>query len=170
MADYTENARTVINSFLWEELKSSGILDESNYRPDDKYTKAFMPIIPAQEVPEFNNLLPDQTYMVYDFEVEGYDDQWWICEETMLYSIISTSYSKIVEITEFMIDLFRRIDNSGQDVQLFNPKSNLIRFYSVSLSAANSPAPYETEGGRMIGSVQISYKYARILNSSGRFS
>ena len=88
----------------------------------------------------------------------------------MLYSIISPNYGKILEITEFMIDLFRRIDDSGYDVQMFNPKRNVVKFYSVSLSSANSPAPFETEGGRMIGSVQISYKYSRILNGQGRFS
>lgn len=169
MTDYKENARGIINSFLWDQLKSANILSASDYRPDG-FTKSLVPIIPSQELPEFNNLLPDSTYVVYDFEVEGYDDEWWICEESILYSIISPSYSKILEVTEFMIDLFRRIDDSGYDIQMFNPKTNVVKFYSVSLSSANSPTPFETEGGRMIGSVQISYKYSRILNGQGRFS
>lgn len=169
MADYKENARGVLNAFLWDQLQDSGIMSSADYRPDG-FTKSLVPIIPSQEIPEFNNLLPDSTYIVYDFEVEGYDDDWWICEESMLYSIISPNYGKILEITEFMIDLFRRVDESGHDVQMFNPKTNIVKFYSVSLSSANSPAPFETEGGRMIGTVQISYKYSRILNSQGRFS
>lgn len=169
MANYKESARGVLNAFLWDEIQESGILSASDYRPDG-FTKSMIPIIPSQEIPEFNNLMPDSTYIVYDFEVDGYGDDWWICEETMLYSIISPDYGKIVEVTEFMIDLFRRVDDSGHDIQMFNPKFNTVKFYSISLSSANSPAPFESEGGRMIGSVQISYKYSRILDPNGRFA
>lgn len=169
MADYTKNARTVINSFLWEELQSEGILEAKNYRPDGS-TKSLIPIVPVQELPEFNNLIPAQPYLLYDYEVDGYGDQWWICEERMLYSIIGTSVSKISEITEFMIDLFRRLDDSGKDVQLSNTLDDKIKFYSVGLQSATAPTPFESEGGRMIGTVEISYKYSRILNSNGRFS
>lgn len=169
MADYTENARYIINLFLWEELKNAGIINESEYRPDG-FMKSLIPIVPSQELPEFNNLLPDATYLIYDYEVEGYSDDWFICEENMIYTIISSDYGKISEITEFMIDLFRRVDGSGKDVQRFNPKSQLVKFYSVSLNSASSPTPFESEGGRMMAQVEISYKYSRILNSSGRFA
>jgi len=168
MADYTQNARTVLNSFLWSELQSEGILKSKNYRPDGS-TKALVPIVPVQELPEFNNLISDQPYILYDYEVEGYGDQWWICEERMLYSIVGTSISKISEITEFMIDLFRRLDDSGKDVQLSNSKDDILRFYSIGLQSATAPTPFESEGGRMIGTVEITYKYSRILDDSGRF-
>lgn len=168
MTDYTKNARSVLNAFLWQELKNNGILDENNYRPDG-FIKSLVPIIPIQETPEFNNLLGNEPYIIYDYEVEGYGDQWWICEEKMLYSIVSNSVSKISEITEFMIDLFRRVDNSGQDIQIFNPDSDKVKFYSISLNSASAPTPFEQEGGRMIGSVEIAYKYSRILNQYGRF-
>jgi len=169
MADYTQNARYVINSFLWEELKDNNVLNENDYRPDG-FTKSIIPIVPSQELPEFNNLLPNKTYLLYDYEIEGYSDDWFICEESMIYSIISTDYSKISQITELMIDLFRRVDVSGKDVQLFNPKDDLIKFYSVSLEGASSPTPFESEGSTMIGQVQISYKYSRVLGDNGRFS
>jgi hypothetical protein len=159
MADYTKNARTVINGFLWESLKEDNILSADDYRPDG-FTKALVPIVPLQEIPEFNNLLTDKTYITYDYEVEGYGDQWWICEERMLYTIISTNISKISEVTEFMIDLFRRLDDSGKD----------IKFYSIGLSSASAPAPFDQEGGRMSGSVEIFYKYSRIVDGAGRFS
>ena len=102
MADYKKNARAVINSFLWDELKNSEILDEDQYRPDN-FTKSVIPIIPSQEVPEFNNLMPDLPYIVYDYEVEGYGDKWWICEEILTYTIISNKVSEVVEIMEFMV-------------------------------------------------------------------
>lgn len=168
MTDYTQNARTVMNAFLWAELQSAGILNSQDYRPDG-FTKSLIPIVPIQEVPEFNNLIPGKPYFLYDYEVEGYGDEWWICEEKMLYSIIGNDVSKISEITEFMIDLFRRLDDSGKDVQLFNPKDDIVKFYSVGLQSAAGPAPFNSEGGLMIGTVEISYKYSRILDGSGRF-
>jgi hypothetical protein len=168
MADYKQNARSIINSFLWEELKNSGILEEDQYRPDN-FTKSVIPIIPSQEIPEFNNLMPELPYIIYDYEVEGYDDKWWICEESILYTVIANQVSEVVEIIELMIDLFRRIDESGKDLQAFNPKDNIIRFYTVSLTNVSGPAPIELEGGRVAGTVEISYKYSRYLDSSGRF-
>ena len=169
MTDYTQNARFVINSFLWEELQNNDVLKEIDYRPDNS-TITLIPIVPSQELPEFNNLLPNKTYIVYDYQIEGYSDDWFICEESMIYSIVSTDYSKISEITELMIDLFRRVDVSGKDVQMFNPKNQILKFYSVSLNSASSPTPFESEGGNMIGQVEISYKYSRILGDNGRFS
>lgn len=169
MADYKLNARSILNSFLWDELKNSGILIEDQYRPDN-FTKSVVPIIPSQELPEFNNLMPELPYIVYDYEVEGYGDQWWVCEERMLYTIIANEVSKVVEIIELMIDLFRRVDESGQDVQNFNPKDDKVIFYTVSLENASGPEPVELEGGRVAGTVEISYKYSRYLDSSGRFA
>ena len=168
MVDYKINARSILNSFLWEELKDSGILIEDQYRPDN-FTKSVIPIIPSQEVPEFNNLMPELPYIIYDYEVEGYGDKWWICEERMLYTIIANQVSQVAEIIELMIDLFRRVDESGQDVQKFNPKDDKVIFYTVSLENASGPAPVELEGGRVAGIVEISYKYSRYLDSSGRF-
>jgi hypothetical protein len=47
MADYTKNARTVINGFLWESLNEEEILFADDYRPDG-FTKALVPIVPIQ--------------------------------------------------------------------------------------------------------------------------
>lgn len=169
MVDYKQNARSIINAFLWEELKSSNISIEDQYRPDEFIT-TIVPIIPIQELPEFNNLMPDLPYIVYDYSVQGYSDDWWICEEELIYTIIANKYSLVTEIMELMIDLFRRIDESGKDLQMFNTKKNILRFYTVSLISASSPEPVELEGGRVAGTVTISYKYSRYLDSNGRYS
>lgn len=168
MTDYNKNARTIINKFLWDEISSSGILDPEDYRPDG-FTKTVIPIFPAQQIPETNNLLGDLSYIIYDYSIDSYSDQWWICEETMLYTIVSTSISKISEISEFMVDLFRRKDISGKEVQSFNTEKNLVKFYSVCLESVSSPEPFDSEGGRMAGTVEITYKYSRIVDSEGRF-
>lgn len=168
MTDYNKNARTIINKFLWDTIIDAGILNAEDYRPDG-FTKSIIPIIPAQQIPETNNLIGDLPYIIYDYEIESYGEQWWICEERMLYTIVSTSVSKISEISEFMVDLFRRKDLSGKDIQLFNTEKNIVQFYSACLESVSSPEPFDTEGGRMAGTVEITYKYSRFLDSSGRF-
>lgn len=169
MADYTKTSISIINSFLWSELINNNILSENDYRPDG-FTSTIVPIIPTQEVPEINNLIPEATFIVYDFEVEGYSDDWWICEETAMYTIVSPNYSKIIEIIQFMVDLFRRVDITGQEVQEYNTSQSILKFYTVSINNSSSPTPFESEGGRMSATVEISYKYSRILGDQGRFS
>lgn len=168
MADYNKNARTIINKFLWDEITNSGILNAEDYRPDG-FTKTMIPIIPSQQIPETNNLIGNLPYIIYDYEVSSYDDTWWICEETMIYTIVAISVAKISEISEFMIDLFRRKDISGKELQSFNPENETIKFYTISLDSVSSPEPFDTEGGRMSGTVEINYKYSRLLDPSGRF-
>lgn len=169
MADYKKNARSIVNSFLWNNLVNSEILLEDQYRPDG-FTKSIVPIIPSQEVPELNNLLPEKEFIVYDYDVEGYGDQWWICEETMTYTIVGSKISKVVEISEFMVDLFRRVDVSGQDLQSFNTESQILTFYSVELNSVSGPTPVDMEGGRTAIMIEISYKYSRVVGDNGRFS
>jgi hypothetical protein len=168
MADYTKNSRSIINNFLWQELVDAEILDPDEYRLDD-FTKTIVPIVPVQQLPELNNLIGSNPYILYDYEIESYGDAWWICEERMLYTIVGTSISKISEITEFMVDLFRRKDISGKEVQSYNPDEDIVKFYTVCLESVSSPEPFQDEGGRMAGTVEITYKYSKILNSNGRF-
>lgn len=169
MADYTKNARQVINSFLWDELKSNNIFDENDYRPDG-FVKTIVPIVPVQQLPEMNNLLPNKPYILYDYDVMNYGDMWWICEEKILYTIISTSVSEISKISEFIVDLFRRKDLSGKDLQTFNTESDILKFYSVCLDSVSSPEPFDSEGGIMAGTIEITYKYSREVGETGRFS
>lgn len=168
MANYNKTARSIINSFLWQELKSNSILNENDYRPDG-FTKSIVPIIPVQQLPELNNLLGDATYIIYDYEIMNYGEMWWICEERMLYTIVSTSISEISKISEFMVDLFRRKDLSGKELQSYNTETSILKFYSACLESVSSPEPFDSEGGRLAGSVEISYKYSRDVNSEGRF-
>lgn len=168
MTDYDDNARSIINSFLWDELKSNLILNENDYRPDG-FTNTITPIIPVQQLPEINNLLPGKPFILYDYEIMNYGEMWWICEEKILYTVVSTSISEISKISEFIVDLFRRKDLSGKDIQSFNTKSNILKFYAACLESVSSPEPFETEGGKLAGTVEISYKYSRDVNSQGRF-
>jgi len=53
-ADYTKVAVYDIRMAIWDELKNAGILDPNDYYPDG-FTDPLIPIVPSQQVPEFNN-------------------------------------------------------------------------------------------------------------------
>lgn len=167
MTNYADSAISKIRDFLWSNLVNDEILNPNDYIADG-FLKPIVPIIPTQQVPELNNLIGNQTYIVYDFDISSYSDQWWICEETALFSIISNDFSKIIEIINYMVDLFRRLDDVGKEINAALPNGTKFKFYYVSLDSATSPSPYMEEGGRQIGQVGIRYEYSRLL-TNGRF-
>lgn len=166
--DYTITAFGKIRSFLWDNLKSSGVLNSNDYIADG-FIQPLVPIIPIQQVPEFNNLIGNKPYIIYDYDINYVDEMWWICEEKVVFSIVSTDFDKIVQITQFMVDLFRRMDESAGDLNDVEPSTTKFKFFTIMLSGASSPSPSDEEGGRLMGEVQITYKYSRFLDENGRF-
>lgn len=165
--NYADTAVSKIRQYVWDNLTTAKILKESDYIADGFITP-LVPIIPTQQVPEFNNLLGGKTYMVYDFETIGYDEQWFICQENLIFTIVSNDYSKIVEITQFLIDLFRRNDESATDINSWQDSASKFKFHTFILKTASSPTPVTEEGGRQMGEIEITYKYSRNTDSSGR--
>ena len=168
MADYTKTAVGEIRNFLWSEAQDSGVLDRNDYIADN-FIIPLNPIIPAQEVPEFNNLMSGKTYVVYDFEVNAYDPDFWICEENLILSVVCPSYNKSVEIINFLTDLFRRMDLTAKDLNGQLSETSPFKFHYFYINQVQSPAPVDEEGGNHISLVDISYKYSRLIGSDGRF-
>ncbi|NDB84182.1 MAG: hypothetical protein EB127_15920, partial [Alphaproteobacteria bacterium] len=94
MADYSSIAVHDLNAYIWEQLKANNILLESDYYADG-FAQALMPIIPAQQVPEFNNLLPGKPYIIYDNEVLPIEEQWWITHEVVHMMIVGPNHDQI---------------------------------------------------------------------------
>jgi hypothetical protein len=92
-----------------------------------------------------------------------------MCEEKVVFTVVSTDFDKIVQITQFIIDLFRRMDESATDINQFDQSNSKFKFFYVALTGASSPTPSDEEGGRQMGEVQITYKYSRFLDENGRF-
>ena len=88
MTDYKILAAAEIRKYIWDNIKEAEILDENDYYADG-FNTALIPIIPTQQVPEFNNLLPGKTYLIYDFEIKTIPVQWWMTEESMTITTIS---------------------------------------------------------------------------------
>jgi hypothetical protein len=169
MTNYADTAFGAVRGFLWDKLKEANILSAYEYIADG-FTAPLVPIIPTQQVPEFNNLMGNKPYIIYDYDIASYDEQWWICEERLVFTIVASDFQKIIEITQFMIDLFRRMDETATDINAWQDLStSKFKFFTFTLSGAQSPTPYEEEGGRQMGEVTVTYKYSRELDSHNRF-
>jgi hypothetical protein len=175
MADYSLGAVYEIRKMLWQELQSSGVLLSSDYRDG---SIQYVPIMPTQEQDIFKtkfvlnreNPLP---YIVYDLDTIGYGSDWIICEERLTFKIYSNSFSKVLTITNLMVDLFRRFDDSAKDLNKYVKNLNNdspFRYHYFALTEANSPNPAEELDGRLEADIAIMYSYSRDLNAEGRFA
>lgn len=168
MATYDEFPFSPIRTLLWNELKDTGVLDENDYW-SESFKQHLNPIIPSQQVPEFQNLLPGNPYIVYDVETIGYDSEFWICSEIATLNVVGNSYIKVYTILELIKDLFRRFDVSAHDINSSSPNS-LYRFLKTSIDSIYSPEYGEDEGGLVSGIIRIQYEYVREIDSStGRY-
>jgi hypothetical protein len=175
--DYSRVAVTDIRNTLWAQLQSYGILTASDYTPNASsgFTTPLCPIIPSQQVPEFNNLLPGKTYITYDIIQKNYGVQWWMSEETMVMQIISRNNLKILTIANFLTDFVRRYEQSAADINdVANASGSPFTFKYCKLDAANPIQPFQDEGGFMSGDFSFSYVYTRQVDegtnsSTGRY-
>ena len=168
MSVYNSAAYIDMRKYIWGQIQANGLLDPQNYYADG-FDDPLVPIIPVQQVPEFNNLLPGKTYMLYDFEVKTIPTQWWMTEEMMSLSVISQKYEKINQITNLMQDLFRRYDESATDINAFLGGETDFIFHHTMIDSVMSPEPYSSEGDYQIATVTFSYNYSRKTQDNGRF-
>jgi hypothetical protein len=99
----------------------------------------------------------------------SYDDMWAICTEQILFTLYSTDISEINMLRNFMTDLFRRMDESGQDVNRWIGLSDKFKFHSIYIADISPTGPSEELKGFLSSDVIIEIKYSRILDSSGRY-
>lgn len=166
--NYKLDAMFDIRKHLWENLKSSNVLDESDYYSDN-IGESVVPIIPVQQLPEMNQFLSGKTHIVYDKVGLSYEDNWIICCEQILFKIYSTDFSEIVAIRNLMMDLYRRMDESGRDMNYSFPSSNKFKYYSIFVADISATEPSEELAGFLSSDVILEVKYSRHVNSEGRF-
>ena len=167
-ANYKLDAMFEIRKYLWENLVTIGIFDDNEYY-NDSLNSVIIPIIPVQQAPEMNQFLSGKKHIVYDKVSTSYDSNWLICNEQLLFTIYSIDVSEINEIRNFMTDLFRRMDESAQDINRWADLSNKFKFHSIYIADISTTAPSEELQGFMSTDVILDVKYSRITNSVGRF-
>jgi hypothetical protein len=116
-----------------------------------------------------NQFLSGKTHIVYDKIGMSYEENWAICCEQILFTIYSTDVSEINQLRNFMTDLFRRMDDSAKDLNLWQGVSDKFKFYSIFISEISPTSPSEEVQGFLSSDVILEVKYARISDVNGRF-
>lgn len=169
MADYTKVASYDVRTLIWNQLKAEGLFTESDYYADG-FNVPLIPIIPAQQVPEFNNLLPGKAFIIYDVAQKAGNIQWWMTQESMNFEVTSTSSSEIQTIINFLTDMFRRYDESARESNLQISSSSPFTFHFFRVDGADPIQSFQNEGSYMAGTLTISYAYTRALHpTTGKY-
>jgi len=167
-ANYKLDAMLELRKFLWEELKSAGLFVDTDYYSDNVGLE-IVPIIPVQQAAELNQFLSGKTHIVYDKIGMSYEDLWAICCEQVLFTIYSTDVSEINALRNFMIDQFRRMDESARDVNRWSGLSNKFKFHSIFVADISPTSPSEEIQGFFSADVILEVKYSRMADVNGRF-
>lgn len=167
--NYKLDALTELRKYLWQEITTIGIFDEADYYSDNLMS-TIIPIIPIQQQAELSQFLSGKKHIVYDKISAGYDTNWLICNEQFLFTIYSTDVSEINEIRNFMTDLFRRMDESAQDINRWADLSDKFKFHSIYLSDISATTPSEELQGFLSTDVVLEVKFSRITDGLGRFA
>jgi hypothetical protein len=181
MADYGLSAAGAIRDFLWSKLITTPsnvktnkmMFDPTDYQIDLLSGTEFtmIPIIPSQQDALLDGALADRNHIIYDYVADGYEDNWLICRDSMMFTVYSKSYAEIAEIQNLMLDLFRRMDDTATDINAYIGNNSPFIFFSVSLIDLLSPEPEREKVGWQAGQIVIKYKYGRQVSpTTGRFA
>lgn len=165
MTDYSMLPVHDLRAYIWERLKADSILSENDYYADG-YTAPLVPIIPSQQIPEFNNLLPGRLYITYDNEILPIEEQWWITHEVLHIMVISPDYDKISTVMNYLVELLKRYDESANEIKRSDVLSDNFIFHYTAINRIKSPAPMKQEGGFKVGTMAILYCYSKKTDSS----
>jgi hypothetical protein len=168
-ANYKIDSANEMRKFLWNELKAEGIFDETDYYSDN-VNETIIPILPVQQIPEMNQFLNAKKHIVYDKTNMTYESNWLVCTEKMQFTLYAVDVAEIQEMRNFIIDLFRRSDESARDINNFIGTSSPIRFHTIYMSDISPIAPSEEIQGFLSADVILEVKYSRDVDPSGRFA
>ena len=167
-ANYKLDAMLELRKFLWKELVDRDIFNERDYWSDN-LNESIVPIIPVQQTAEMNQFLSGKKHIVYDKIGMSYEDNWLICCEQVMFSLYSTQISDINEIRNYMVDQFRRMDESARDINKWASLSDKFKFHTIWVADISPTAPSEELQGFFSAEVILEIKYSRITDGSGRF-
>lgn len=169
MTDYSYVASSDVIKVLWQQFQDNKFLSIKNYYADG-FTVPLMPIIPAQQVPEFNNLLPGQTYVIYDVTQNTLPNQWWIMEEKMTLDITSRDPVQIRTMLNWLVDFFRRYDKSATEFNGLIPSTSPYQYLYFHIDSVDPVQAFHDEGGFMNGTITFTYTYIRSIDQgTGRY-
>lgn len=166
MADYDLNGVHVYNKFVWSELVRKGIMNPADY-------PRIIPIVPTQQDPVLNDLTTGKPYIVYTYLIAGYDANIWANVEQVTYRIFSDNERQLRQISNFLVDLSKRMDWTADDINTWITVNTDYRkdaddakfdFKFVQVVGSTSPEPANTEGGRQFSTVTVRMTYVHSEN------
>lgn len=166
--NYKIDAVSEIRKYLWDQMISEGIFDIDEYH-SDSINGTIVPIIPVQQSPELNQFLSGKKHIVYDRIGSSFEINWVVSCEQMLLTIYSPQIDEINQIRNFIMDLFRRMDESAQDVNKWESLSNKIKFHSIYIVDISATAPSEEIQGFLSSDIVLELKYSRMIGPDGRY-
>lgn len=166
--DYKMDVMSDLRKHLWSNLVSSNIFDPNDYYSDNLGIEV-VPIFPVQQQAEMDQFLTGKKHIVYDKIGMSYEDNWVICCEQILFTIYSTDISEISEIRNFMMDNYRRMDESARDANYHEGISEKFKFYSIFIADISEVAPSEEAAGYLSTDIVLEVKYSRHVGIDGRF-
>lgn len=175
MVNYSKDAVVEIRNYLWYKLKQEGVLSSNDYLDGNGNT--IVPIIPVQQVPEMTTFFlgpttaneDNKTHIVYDKIGISYEENWAICCEQVVFTVYAIDYNKITIMRNFMMDLFRRMDDSAKEVNAWPEKSNEFKFHSIHIADISPTQPSQEIQGFLSEEIVLELKYSRHSNIQGRF-
>jgi hypothetical protein len=173
MPDYKDDAMFDIRAKLWADLIEYNIFDEEDYYSEN-IGGTIIPIFPVQQVPELNQFLSGKKHIIYDKISTKYDPNWWMCQDQIMFTLYSTEYDEVIEIQNLIIDLFRRYEDSADDVQNHGSQGHgpqgAFKFFSTRIADINPIGPSSDLQGFFEGQIVIEVMYARQSDAySGRY-
>ena len=167
--DYKIDSALEIRKYLWDQFLTIGIFDDNDYYSDN-ISATIIPIIPVQQSPELNQFLSGKKHIVYDKVSMSYDTLWVICTEQILLTMYATDVSELNEMRNFIVDLFRRMDESAGDINRWQNLSNKIKFHTIYISDISPMSPSEEIQGFYAADIVLEVKSSRIIGEDGRYS
>lgn len=169
MVNYNADAMLELRKFIWSDLQTLDIFDPNDYFMES-LNETVIPIIPVQQSAEFNQFLSGKKHIVYDKIGMSYEDNWLICCEQILFTIYSTQVSDINMIRNYMVDMFRRMDESAKTVNSWSGLSNQFKFHTIFIADISPTEPSKELQGFLASDVILEIKYSRMTNGAGRFN
>lgn len=166
MGDYTLTGVHEINKWLWDKLQALSVNDVQAFAAYGPSKISAVPIIPSQQQPELNDILGGAPYLVYNYTINPYSEEFWMCRETCAYVIYDNNEERLRAIFHYMVDLFKRADWTARDINAFLPTDSPWDFKSVGVSTSTGPDKFADEGGKQSAMVVINYTYTHDLNGA----
>lgn len=158
MADYRSSAAHQLNYWLWQQLK------DFVWNGTDKAFAAYgpsainlVPIIPAQQIPELNDISGGAPFIVYNYR-PGPKVDLFLQREKCAYVIYDSNYERATALFNYIVDLLRRYDWSARSVNAGLAPSN-YDFKAIWVDTTRSPEPADDAGGRHSAVIMTGYEY-----------